>query len=146
MSHCNDNQKSAVDQALDRSQTRPIAPELSPFGWYKQAFDKFVSAKGRLPLRGFWYYVLFNISFALLALALDVVLHFTIKIDFLFTTYVMIFILPSLAATSRRLHDVGRSGWAQILLFIPVIGWFFLIKWLMQPGIPEDNKYGPYIL
>lgn len=145
MNNQNETQKPQTDIALDKAHTGTMPPELTPFGWYKQAFDKFVSAKGRLPLRGFWYYVQFNVLFALLALGLDFILHFTIKIDFLFTTYVMIFILPSLAATSRRLHDVGRSGWAQILLFIPVIGWFFLIKWLMQPGIPEDNKYGPYL-
>lgn len=118
---------------------------LSPFGWYKQAFDKFMSAKGRLPRRGYWSFAFFNTLFIILAGIADVILHFTIQIDFIMTTYIMIFLLPSLAAGSRRLHDIGKSGWCQILIFVPIIGWYFLLKWLMMPGTPEDNKFGPYI-
>lgn len=118
--------------------------DLSPFGWYKQAFDKFMSAKGRLPRRGYWYFVLFNTIFVVLAGLTDIILHFTIQIDFIMTTYIMIFLLPSLAAGSRRLHDIGKTGWCQILIFIPIIGWFFLLRWLIKPGTPEANKFGPY--
>lgn len=117
---------------------------LTPFGWYKQAFDKFMSAKGRLSKKGYWYFVLFNTLFIVLSGLVDVILHFTIQIDFIMTTYIMIFLLPSLAATSRRLHDVGKSGWNQLLIVIPLIGWYFLLKWLIMPGTPKDNKYGPY--
>lgn len=117
---------------------------LTPFGWYKQAFDKFLSAKGRLSRRGYWCFALYNMFFIILSAIADVILHFTIQIDFIMTTYIMIFLFPSLTAGSRRLHDIGKSGWCQILLFVPVIGWYFLLKWLMQPSMMEDNKFGPY--
>ena len=31
-------------------------------------------------------------------------------------------ILPTAGITCRRLHDVGKSGWLQLLALIPVIG------------------------
>ena len=49
-------------------------------------------------------------------------------------------IVPSLAAGARRLHDTDRSGWWQLLMFIPVIGWIVLIVFLAQEGKP--NRYG----
>jgi len=43
-------------------------------------------------------------------------------------------IVPSLAAGSRRLHDTGRSGWWQLLMLVPVIGWIVLIVFMVQEG------------
>ena len=43
---------------------------------------------------------------------------------------------------ARRLHDVDRSGWWQLIGFIPLIGWILLIYWLVQPG-KEPNRFGP---
>lgn len=47
--------------------------------------------------------------------------------------------VPTLSATARRLHDVGRSGWWSCLWVfpIPVVGWFWLIPWLLQTSQPE---------
>jgi uncharacterized membrane protein YhaH (DUF805 family) len=51
-------------------------------------------------------------------------------------------LVPSIAVGSRRLHDIGKSGWLQLLCFIPVIGWILLIYWFAQPGQAESNQYG----
>jgi uncharacterized membrane protein YhaH (DUF805 family) len=45
--------------------------------------------------------------------------------------------LPYLAVTSRRLHDTGRSGWAQLVGIIPIIGWIVIIVWLCQDSKPS---------
>ena len=44
--------------------------------------------------------------------------------------------IPTLSVTVRRLHDVGKSGWWSTLwvLPLPVIGWFWLIPWLLRPS------------
>ena len=34
----------------------------------------------------------------------------------------LFFIVPNIAITTRRMHDIGRSGWTQLISFIPVIG------------------------
>lgn len=49
--------------------------------------------------------------------------------------------LPSLAVGARRLHDVGRSGWWQLLAFT-VIGLIPLIIWWATDTKQEQNKYG----
>jgi uncharacterized membrane protein YhaH (DUF805 family) len=50
--------------------------------------------------------------------------------------------VPSLAVTSRRIHDTGQSGWWQLIVFVPNIGGLALIIWCCLPGTPGDNKYG----
>ena len=56
--------------------------------------------------------------------------------------YTLAFIIPSLALSVRRLHDIGRSGkWMWILL--TGIGGLVLIWWHLLPSSPEDNQWGP---
>ena len=52
-------------------------------------------------------------------------------------------LVPSLAVGSRRLHDLGKTGWLQLLGLIPFVGWLILIYWDAQPGEPAANQYGP---
>jgi len=48
--------------------------------------------------------------------------------------------LPSLAVGARRLHDINKSGWWQLLYLIPVIGWIVVIYWAAQPA-REPNRF-----
>jgi uncharacterized membrane protein YhaH (DUF805 family) len=50
--------------------------------------------------------------------------------------------VPSLAVTTRRLHDTGKSGWVQLLFLIPLIG-LIVIIWLVNDSDQGDNQYGP---
>ena len=59
-------------------------------------------------------------------------------ISFLLSCFLLI---PLLAVGSRRLHDIGRSGWLQLLM-ITVIGIIPLIIWWVKEGPDELNKYG----
>jgi uncharacterized membrane protein YhaH (DUF805 family) len=52
-------------------------------------------------------------------------------------------LLPSLAVSVRRLHDVGRSGWLILLALIPLIGWLYLLFQYVQPGTQGGNRFGP---
>ena len=51
--------------------------------------------------------------------------------------------MPSLAVGSRRLHDIGRSGWWQLLLLIPLVGLIVLIVWWAKEGEQAPNTWGP---
>ena len=55
--------------------------------------------------------------------------------------YLAIFI-PTLAIAARRLHDINKSGWWQLIGIIPIIGWIVLIVWLASKGDSEGNRYG----
>jgi uncharacterized membrane protein YhaH (DUF805 family) len=43
---------------------------------------------------------------------------------------------------ARRLHDTDRSGWWQLLMFIPLIGIIILIVWWASRGTPGANRFG----
>ena len=50
--------------------------------------------------------------------------------------------IPSVAAATRRLHDSDRSGWWQLLLFLPILGWIWLFVLLVLAGTPGPNRFG----
>jgi uncharacterized membrane protein YhaH (DUF805 family) len=59
-------------------------------------------------------------------------------------------VIPSLAAATRRFHDVGKSGWMLLLLIvlgiIPFVGFVTAViqlVFLCQDSNPGVNQYGP---
>jgi len=52
-------------------------------------------------------------------------------------------IAPTVAASSRRAHDFGQSGWLAALTAIPYLGWIVAIVFIFIPGQPGENQYGP---
>ena len=35
---------------------------------------------------------------------------------------------PIVTLSTRRLHDIGKSGWSQLLFWVSCIGWIFLLR------------------
>lgn len=56
--------------------------------------------------------------------------------------YSLVWLLPSLAVAVRRLHDIGKSGWNLLWIFLPIIGWIMLIYWYCQDSELGENKWG----
>ncbi len=52
-------------------------------------------------------------------------------------------LVPGLAVTVRRLHDIDRSGWWLLLMFVPLLGWFTLFIFYCLDGTPGSNRFGP---
>ena len=52
-------------------------------------------------------------------------------------------LLLTLGITCRRLHDVGKSGWFQLLALLPVIGGLIVLFFCIPDGSKETNQYGP---
>lgn len=50
-------------------------------------------------------------------------------------------VVPLLAVTVRRLHDVGHSGWMVLLAFIPFASIIVLV-FMFLPGTPGENRFG----
>jgi len=51
-------------------------------------------------------------------------------------------LLPIIAVSVRRLHDIDRSGWWMLLNFVPLIGWIVLLVWASTRGTVGPNHYG----
>lgn len=49
-------------------------------------------------------------------------------------------VLPSLAVGARRLHDIGKSGWWQLLM-ITGLGFFVLVYWWVQPTDAAGSRF-----
>ena len=45
-------------------------------------------------------------------------------------------VVPSIAVTVRRLHDVGYSGWLVLLALIPWVGGLILLVFTLLPPSP----------
>jgi len=54
------------------------------------------------------------------------------------------FIVHTIAVTTRRLHDINKSGWCQ-LIELTIIGILLIIIWCATEGENKKNKYGPPI-
>lgn len=57
--------------------------------------------------------------------------------------FVLAAIIPAFAVGARRLHDTGKSGWLQLLVLIPLIGYIILLIFYVQDSASGENKYGP---
>lgn len=117
---------------------------------YKNVWKKYVEFKGRLSRRGFWYFVLYNVlvGFVIWAVGLTILelSEGAVNIndgEVLNKLYSLVMFLPSLAASTRRLHDSNKSGWFNLLVLIPVVGQIILIVLLLQEGDKKENDYGP---
>ena len=53
----------------------------------------------------------------------------------------LILFLPMLAVGARRLHDIGKSGWWQ-LIALTIIGIILLIVWWATNTKFENSKFG----
>ena len=51
-------------------------------------------------------------------------------------------VIPMIAVSVRRLHDIGKSGWYYLLCLIPIVGTIVLIIWFCQEGNIGRNEYG----
>lgn len=98
----------------------------------KSGFSNYVGFSGRAPRSAYWYWVLFVVlaSIVLSMISQDLSGIFSLAV-----------LLPGIAVGTRRLHDIGKSGWWQLLGLIPVIGWLVLIYWAVQPS-EGDNSFG----
>jgi uncharacterized membrane protein YhaH (DUF805 family) len=96
----------------------------------KSGFTNYVVFAGRASRSAYWYWVLFVVlaSIVLSMVNEDLAGIFSLAV-----------FLPGIAVGSRRLHDIGKSGWWQLLGLIPVIGWLVLIYWAVQPSEGEND-------
>lgn len=99
----------------------------------KLCFAKYADFNGRAKRPEYWWFALFCFIGALLL---------EVAGDYVSWLFSLATLLPSLAAGARRLHDMNKSGWLQLIWLIPIIGWIYLIYVLAQPGDAADNQYG----
>ena len=107
--------------------------------WYLDVLrNKYALFDGRARREEYWMFTLINFL-------ISIILGFiagAIGLKFLSYVYSIALFVPSIALGARRLHDTNRSGWWQLLCFIPIIGWLVLLYWYVTDSDTGSNQYG----
>lgn len=96
----------------------------------KLFFSNYANFSGRTTKSEYWWAFLFNFLIQTFTGVLSIIAFFA-------------FLVPNIAITVRRLHDIGKSGWWSLLGLVPVVGGIILIVWFLKESTP-DNQWGPY--
>jgi uncharacterized membrane protein YhaH (DUF805 family) len=93
--------------------------------------SKYATFSGRASRPEFWWFFLFQILVSVAASMIG---------DTVAALASLALLLPALAVGTRRLHDIGKSGWWQLLM-LTGIGLFVLIYWWVQPTAEGSNAH-----
>jgi len=117
--------------------------------WYLMAFKKYAKFSDRSRRKEYWYFVLFNFIVSFAIGFIDGLIMIARGIDAesspigpFSAIYTLIALIPTIALATRRLHDTGRSGWWQLLVLLPVLGWLVLLYFYVKDSQTGDNAYG----
>ena len=117
--------------------------------YWGESFTKhYADFSGRARRSEYWGTVLFN---GLVNLAFRILLIVGIMLEAKEVTFLLLiclgvyslaWLLPGIAVSVRRLHDIGKSGWNLLWILLPIVGAIMLIYWYCQDSQPEENKWG----
>ena len=113
--------------------------------WYLAVLKNYAVFSGRARRKEYWMFLLFNMIFAIVAMILDNILGTTVGVlpyGVFYLLYVFAVLIPGLAVSVRRLHDVGKSGWMYLISLIPIIGAIWLLVLFVTDSNPGENEYG----
>jgi len=111
--------------------------------WYLQALKKYAVFSGRSRRKEYWFFVLFAVIISIVLGVIDTMIGSQAGgIGILSGIYALAILIPSIAVSVRRLHDIDKTGWWILIGFIPIIGTIILLIFAFLPGTAGDNKYG----
>jgi uncharacterized membrane protein YhaH (DUF805 family) len=109
----------------------------------KSGFQNYVTFSSRAARSQYWYWALFCILVGIASVVIDAALFPRSYMRPVNAIAELVLFLPTLALSIRRLHDLDRSGWWFLLIFIPLIGGIWLLVWFCMRGTVGPNRFGP---
>lgn len=100
--------------------------------WYLEVLRNYAVLDGRAGREEYWQFTLLNII-------ISAALYLSFK-D-LWAVYTVAVLIPSIAVSVRRLHDIDRSGWWVLIVIVPLLLIVLLFMMLLD-GKPGENQYG----
>lgn len=110
--------------------------------------ERYFDFKGRSSRSEFWWFMLFVflVAMAVSGITTDANGDMTdggmLMSDWLRAGFSLVFFLPHLGVSVRRLHDIGKSGWWLLVCLVPFIGTIAMIWWGIQPSEQRENRFG----
>ena len=120
-------------------------------GYYLGALKKYATFSGRARRKEYWMFFLFNLIAGLVIGLIDRLLGTQYPVSFrtvvvnygvISSIYSLLMILPGLAVTVRRLHDVDKSGGWIFISLVPAIGGIWLLILMLIEGTKGANRFG----
>jgi uncharacterized membrane protein YhaH (DUF805 family) len=114
--------------------------------WFIEALRKYAVFSGRSRRKEYWYFVLFVVIISIVLGMIDGLFgtyHRSTGAGLLSTIFSLAVLIPSIAVSVRRLHDIDRTGWWVLISLVPLIGWIVLLIFHVQDSTPGPNRYGP---
>ena len=99
-------------------------------------FKKYATFSGRARRSEYWYFFLFTM---VLSTALSLIFKTQTLPSTLFSLAVLV---PSLAVSWRRMHDIGKAGAWSLIILIPVLGAIIFWIWCAKNSEEGANEYG----
>lgn len=104
---------------------------------YLFAWQYATDFNGRTVRPVFWSFMLVHLLFSVFLLSTELMVSSTTWCD---DIYSLVSLLPVASMTVRRLHDVGKSGWWGLIIFVPIVGVFGYLYLMLQPSQSSDFK------
>ena len=126
----------------------------------KVCFKKYFNFKDRASRSEYWYFALFGVIVYAIGIGM---IFISYKLIWLLAVISIALIIPFIAVTARRLHDINKSGWFQLLsvpagileavfhaqksleILFMIIGWgcaLYLFVLYIQEGDRNSNRFG----
>jgi len=125
-------------QSSGRSQ--PYGKAMSPHTAIGNCLRNYFTIRGRAPRSEYWWFtavtVLASFLTSFLAGLSDTASLLALSVQ-------LGSIIPIITVAVRRLHDIDRSGWWYLILFIPLVGFVLLLVWFCARGTNGGNRFGP---
>jgi len=134
--------------------TKPAYLGVSFIQAIKLFFKNYANFEGRSSRSEYWWFYVASMVITMPLNMLQQIMQFAVQNDdtklMVLPVIVMSFIVmgiglgllvPSIAICTRRLHDIGKSGWWQLIGFIPIVGAIILIVWFIKES-EGPNQYG----
>lgn len=107
--------------------------------YYFDCFRKYYDFSGRARRREYWTFTLINVG---IGFVLRLGAMYSIAFYIISIVFGLVIIIPTLAATVRRLHDIGKSGTWLFIGMIPLVGGIWLLILTTTDSDSLFNEYG----
>jgi uncharacterized membrane protein YhaH (DUF805 family)/cold shock CspA family protein len=115
--------------------------------------SNYANFRGRARRKEYWGYVLFLTILLMIVIGVGIawdnragsLVGEEIPVATFVATglFVLATLIPGIALTVRRQHDIGLSGWFYLLVLVPYVGGLIVFVFTLIPSQKHDNKWGP---
>lgn len=114
--------------------------------WYLMVLRKYAEFSGRSRRKEYWMFNLINFIISMLIYLPGIYVAASYEnpaLIVIYWLYSLTLMVPSLAVSVRRLHDVGKSGWNLLIGLIPLLGAIWLLVLFATDSQEGSNEWGP---